>query len=106
MKAIFLSDISTVDGRYLEHFVFDPGTTMAGSMFLFPREKPTRNNWNHWINFWHNYVTTGVNSRCLWGSEATQPIEYGNGTTGKRTMIYNKLKKGGSSTTSQYEDTN
>ncbi len=59
MKAIFLSDISTADGRYLEHFVFDPGTTAARSTFLSPREKPTRNNWGLWIDFWHNYVTTG-----------------------------------------------
>jgi hypothetical protein len=58
MNAIFLSDISTADGRYLEHFVFDPGTTAAGLTILFSREKPTRNNWDHWINSWHNYTTT------------------------------------------------
>jgi hypothetical protein len=59
MKAIFLSDISSADARYLKHFVFDPGITTVGSTFLFPREKPTRNNWDHWINFWHTYTTTG-----------------------------------------------
>jgi hypothetical protein len=31
MKTIFLSDKSTADGRYLEHFVFDPGTITARS---------------------------------------------------------------------------
>jgi hypothetical protein len=50
MKAIFLSDISTVDGRYLD-LLFDPGITMLGSTYQFPREKPTRNDWDHWINF-------------------------------------------------------
>jgi hypothetical protein len=25
LHAIFLSDITTADGKYLEHFVFDPG---------------------------------------------------------------------------------
>jgi hypothetical protein len=40
MKAIFLSDLSTADGRYLKHFVFDPGLATAGSTYKFPRENP------------------------------------------------------------------
>jgi hypothetical protein len=59
MKAIFLSDISTVDGKYLEHFVFDPGMAAVGLTYIFPREKPTRDNWATWIDFWHSYTTTG-----------------------------------------------
>jgi hypothetical protein len=67
MEAIFLSDKSTVDGRYLKHFVFDPGTIRVGSMFLFPIEMPPRNDWDHWINFWHNYATTGGKVKVLLG---------------------------------------
>jgi hypothetical protein len=59
MKAIFLLDISSADGKYLKHFVFDPGTAAAGSTYIFPREKPTRDNWATWIDFWHSYTTTG-----------------------------------------------
>jgi hypothetical protein len=59
MRAIFLLDLSTADGKYLEHFVFVPGTATAGSMYVFPREKPIRDNWDHWIDFWHSYTTTG-----------------------------------------------
>ncbi len=59
MKAIFLSDISTADGRYLENFVFNPGVATAGSTYIFPREKPTREDWDTWIDFWHGYTTTG-----------------------------------------------
>ncbi len=40
MKAIVLSDLSTADGRYLEHFVFDPGLATVSSTYKFPREKP------------------------------------------------------------------
>jgi hypothetical protein len=29
------------------------------STFKFPRERPTRSNWNTWFNFWHNFTTTG-----------------------------------------------
>ncbi len=59
MRAIFLSDLSTADGKYLKHFVFDPGTATAGSTYIFPREKPTSYDWDHWIDFLHSYTTTG-----------------------------------------------
>ncbi len=59
MKAIFLSDISTADGRYLKNFVFNPGAATAGSKYIFPQEKPTRKDWDTWIDFWHRYTTTG-----------------------------------------------
>ena len=59
MRAIFLLDLSTADGKYLEHFVFHPGTATASSMYIFPREKLTRDDWDHWIDFWHRYTTTG-----------------------------------------------
>jgi hypothetical protein len=59
MKAIFLSDLSTADGRYQENFVFDPGAATAGLKYIFPQEKPTRKDWDTWIDFWHGYTTTG-----------------------------------------------
>jgi hypothetical protein len=34
MKAIFLLDLSTADGKYLEHFVFDPGLATAGLTYM------------------------------------------------------------------------
>jgi hypothetical protein len=51
MKAIFLLDLSTVDSKNLEHFVLDPGLATAGSRYIFPREKPTRDDWDNWVNF-------------------------------------------------------
>jgi hypothetical protein len=39
MKAMFLLDISTADGRYLENFVFNPGAATAGSKYIFPTRK-------------------------------------------------------------------
>jgi hypothetical protein len=59
MKAIFLSDLSTADSKYLKHFVFNPGLATAGSTYIFPRKKPTRADWDTWVNFWHSYTTTG-----------------------------------------------
>ena len=59
LESIFLSDISTADGRYLEDFVFDPGGRGRSSNFKFPREVPTRDDWDSWFNFWHSYTATG-----------------------------------------------
>jgi hypothetical protein len=59
MKAIFLSNIIRADGKYLEHFVFDPGLASAASKYIFPQEKPTKVDWAIWIDFWHSYTSTG-----------------------------------------------
>ncbi len=58
LQAIFLSDITTADGTYLEHFVFDPGRATAWSRYTFPREQPSCRNWDQWINFWNKYSST------------------------------------------------
>jgi hypothetical protein len=59
LQSIFLSDLVTVDGRYLESFVFDPGPPKQRSNYRFPCECPTKKDWDIWVNFWHNYTTTG-----------------------------------------------
>ena len=58
LKAIFLSDLTTADGKYLEGFVFTPGGRKKASTFKFPQEQPTLCYWNLWFNFWHNCTTT------------------------------------------------
>jgi hypothetical protein len=59
LESIFLSDITTADGRYLEDFVFSPGGRDRSSSFCFPRKVPTRADWNRWFDFWHSFTTTG-----------------------------------------------
>jgi hypothetical protein len=59
LEAIVLSDITTADGRYLEDFVFQPGGRSWSSSFKFPREAPSRDDWDQWFNFWHSFTTTG-----------------------------------------------
>jgi hypothetical protein len=59
LKAIFLLDITTAYRKYLEHFVFEPGLTKSCSQYRFPREKPTRQDWEQWDYFWHSFTTTG-----------------------------------------------
>ena len=59
LQCIFLSDMVTADGRYLESFVFDPGPVKRRSNYRFPRECPSQKDWETWFNFWHNYVLTG-----------------------------------------------
>ncbi len=104
MKAIFLSDITTADGKYLEHFVFKPGTDTAATRYIFLREKPTRTNWAIWIDFWHGYTNTEGKLKAPLGNWINGTHQYGNGTTTRRTMIYNTSKEGGLSTSSQQGD--
>ena len=59
LESIFLSDLTTVDGRYLEDAVFNLGDRGQSSSFKFPREAPTRDNWDRWFNFWHSFTATG-----------------------------------------------
>ncbi len=58
-ETIFPSDITTADGRYLEHFICNPGGKTSRSHYKFPLEQPTREDWDHWMNFWHSFTMTG-----------------------------------------------
>jgi hypothetical protein len=75
LEAIFLSDITTVDGRYYEHFVFAPGGRDKASTFTFLHERPTQSNWNSWFNFWHYFTTTGDKLKVPFGNWI-QPTHY------------------------------
>jgi hypothetical protein len=59
LEAIFLLDFTTADRRYLEQFVFKPEKITSRSKYTFPREKPSRKDWNLWFDFWHSFTTTG-----------------------------------------------
>ncbi len=59
LEAIFLSDLTTADGKYLEDFVFALDGRDKASTFKFPCEQLTWRDWNSWFNFWHNFTTTG-----------------------------------------------
>ncbi len=68
LKAIFLSDITTADDRYLKNFVFNPGSAPMESTFKFPQESPTKDGWNLWFNFWHQFTSTGDKRRVPLGT--------------------------------------
>ncbi len=59
IEIIFLSDMTTADGRYLNRFVFDLGGQTSRSKYKFPQENPTRGDWEVWFNFWHKHTATG-----------------------------------------------
>ena len=48
LGVIFLSDMATADGKYLEKFVFDPQENITKSRYKFPREEPTKTDWTWW----------------------------------------------------------
>ena len=51
LGVIFLSDMATADGKYLEQVVFDPQENSTKSKYRFPREEPTKTNWTWWTKF-------------------------------------------------------
>jgi hypothetical protein len=59
LEAIFLSDVTTANGRYLEKFVFNPGCKISRLKYKFPKEKLSKKDWNAWCIFWHNFTSTG-----------------------------------------------
>ena len=42
LGVIFLSDMATADGKYIEQFVFNPQENSTKSKYKFPREEPTK----------------------------------------------------------------
>ena len=59
LGVMFLSDMSTADGKYLEQFTFDPKENSTRSSYKFPREEPTTADWKRWCSFWADFATTG-----------------------------------------------
>ena len=55
LKAIFLSDIATADGRHLEHWVLGNRQGRSSSI-RFPREQPCAADWDLWDSFWFDWV--------------------------------------------------
>jgi hypothetical protein len=86
LEAIFLLDITTADIRYLKHFIFNPGGKSSQSHYKFPREQPTREDWDRSINFWHSFATTGGKVKVPLG-------RWSNKTHQKWKWYYNKGKE-------------
>jgi hypothetical protein len=59
LEAIFQSDVTTADGRYLKIFVFNPRSKNTKPKFKLPCKYPSNKDWNSWFNFWHNFTLTG-----------------------------------------------
>ena len=59
LGAIFLSDITTADGRYLEQSTFNIKQNGVNSKFKFPKENPSHSDKNRWTDFWNRFTSTG-----------------------------------------------
>ena len=51
LGVIFLSDMATADGKYLEQILFDPQENSTKLKYKFPREEPTKTDWTRWTKF-------------------------------------------------------
>ena len=59
LGALFLSDIATADGKYLEQLTLEQTSNGVKSKYKFPQEEPTRTDWKRWRNFWTSYTMAG-----------------------------------------------
>ena len=56
LNVLFLSDIATANGKFLEQHVVMRGDYVKRSKYDFPKEDPTEANWNTWISFWKSHL--------------------------------------------------
>ena len=55
--AIFISDIVTADGKYLEEFATSRTYSREhASTYKFPKEAPTQEDWMTWRQFWKQHT--------------------------------------------------
>ena len=59
LNVLFLSDVATADGKYLEELATIPNEIGTKSKYRFPKEVPTKTDWKRWQLFWTNYTTIG-----------------------------------------------
>ena len=54
---IFLSDMTTANGKHLESFAYYPSEqALPQTKFTFPRESLTDHAWEVWTNFWRKHT--------------------------------------------------
>ena len=56
LNALFLPDITTADGRFVEQFAVERGEFVKRSKFAFPEEQPTTDDWQTWNTFWNSHL--------------------------------------------------
>jgi hypothetical protein len=63
LQMLFLSDIVTADGRNVDRSLLNPVRgEINNSIYQFPREMPTDNDWTEWVMFWTRFTHHGL---CL-----------------------------------------
>ena len=56
LNVMFLSDIATADGKFLEHFTSKRSDFLLRPKLAFPKECPTDSDWESWCIFWRSWT--------------------------------------------------
>lgn len=56
LHLLFLSDMSTADGKSIESELLSLNAQPLSSKYSFPPEHPTRDDWLHWIEIWNKVL--------------------------------------------------
>ena len=51
LGAIFMSDLVTSDGKYIEQHAIESNWVLKRSSYCFPKEKPDKKDWELWITY-------------------------------------------------------
>ena len=89
LSALFLSDITTADGKYLEQLAMIPSENGTKSRYKFSREVPTQAVWKRWQRFWTDYTTTGKRLPVELGRWINPTPEHGDGFISRTQMTCN-----------------
>lgn len=58
LEAMFLSDITTIDGKYIEEWAVMEGVYENRSNLDYPKEQPTKNDWKVWVEIIKSITTS------------------------------------------------
>ena len=97
LQAIFLSDIVTADGKFLEDFALDPERVLGfpRSTYLFPKECPSPDDWKVWSAFWSSATMQNFEPSSplgKWCNHSHRRWEWHSGRTGE--VLYRDLGDG------------
>lgn len=73
LQVLFMSDICTADGKFIERRFLNANPTPASSELTFPREQPTRQDWKVWKATWYQITSNTGRLRSPLGDWINAP---------------------------------
>lgn len=76
LQVLFLSDICTADGKFIERRFLNTTPTPATSTLLFPNEQPSSQDWKVWRSTWHHLTSNTGRLKSPLGDWTSMPTAH------------------------------